>query len=604
MIAYFFKQRPKKLHRKGIMVKPADLNWTDNTQFLPTTGKELKALGWERPDIILVSGDSYIDSPYIGVAVIGRVLLNAGFRTAIIAQPDIHSGKDIKRLGEPKLFWGVSAGCVDSLVANYTASKKRRKKDDYTPGGINNRRPDRAVINYTNLIKQYFKNTVPIVLGGIEASLRRICHYDFWSNAIRKSVLFDAKADFLVYGMGEKTIIELAKAMAGDSSADNISGLCYISKEKKKTYIELPAFDEVKSDSGKFIEMFHSFSQNNDPLTAKGLCQKHDSRYLVQNPPQHYLGSADLDVIHDFGYKRDLHPYYKKFGDVKALETIKFSIPIHRGCYGECNFCAISVHQGRTVRWRSEKSILKEARIISKMPDFKGIISDVGGPTANMYGFECKKKLKTGSCQEKRCLYPEVCQSLKPNHAGLINLLKKLRRIKGVRHVFTASGIRYDLIFADKKNGNKYLKEIISHHVSGQLKIAPEHTENNICRLMGKPGNKSLWEFKKAFDGLTKKSGKKLFLTYYFIAAHPGCTATDMQQLKKFIQKKLKTHPEQVQIFTPTPSTFSTLMYHTGLEPFNKKKIFVEKSFKGREKQKQIIIRKKQNRGAKNAQGR
>ena len=574
-------------------INPADLIRAKNASFLPTTEEELKSLGWERPDVILVTGDSYIDSPYIGVAVIGKVLLKAGFSAAIIAQPDMNSDDDIKRLGEPKLFWGISGGCVDSLVANYTASKKRRRKDDYTPGGINNRRPDRAVIQYTNLIRRFFKNTAPIVLGGIEASLRRICHYDFWSNTIRKSVLFDAKADFIIYGMGEATVVALAKMLNNNKQANNIPGLCYISKEKRDDYIELPSFDEVKSNSGKFIEMFHIFYQNNDPATAKGLCQKHDSRYLIQNPPQHYLTSIDLDEIHDIGYKRDLHPYYKKFGNVKALDTIKFSISTHRGCYGECNFCAISVHQGRTVQWRNEKSILKEAEIISNLPGFRGTVTDVGGPTANMYGFECKKKLKEGSCLDKRCLYPEVCRSLKPNHSILINLLSKLMSIKGVKHLFTASGIRYDLIFADKKNGSRYLKQIVNHHVSGQLKIAPEHTEDNILNLMGKPKNKYLLDFKKEFDTYSEKSGKKQFLTYYLIAAHPGCREADMRKLKKFTREKLKTNPEQVQIFTPTPSTYSTLMYYTGLNPFTGKKIFVEKSFNGRKKQKQIVTEKK-----------
>ncbi len=565
--------------------------------FLPTTAKELKTLGWERPDIILVTGDSYIDSPYIGIAVIGKVLQKAGFNTAVIAQPDISSDGDIKRLGEPKLFWGVSGGCIDSLVANYTPSKKRRKKDDYTPGGINNRRPDRAVIQYTNLIRRCFKNTCPIVLGGIEASLRRISHYDFWSDKIRKSILFDAKADFIVYGMGERTAVALAgKLLNEDTYFDDLSGLCYISKEKRDDYIQLPSFTEVKSDSARFLEMFNLFYQNNDPLTAKGLCQKHDSRYLVQNPPSLYLTGPELDGVHDLEYARDLHPYYKKSGNVRALDTIKFSIPVHRGCYGECNFCAIAVHQGRRVRWRSEKSILKEAKVISNLPDFKGIITDAGGPTANMYGFECKKKLEKGSCQDKRCLYPEVCRNLKPDHLKLINLLKKLRSIKGIKHIFTASGIRYDLIFADKKSGDKYIKEIVNHHVSGQLKIAPEHTEDSLLSCMGKPGPGALLKFKKKFDAFSKVSGKKQFLTYYFIAAHPGCEDAHMRKLKKFTMEKLKINPEQVQIFTPTPSTYSSLMYHTELNPFTGEKIFVEKNFKGREKQKKIITGEKDTR--------
>ncbi len=560
--------------------------------FLPTTKKEMQHLGWDQPDVILITGDSYIDSPFIGVAVIGRVLLNAGFKTAIIAQPDINSELDIKRLGEPRLFWGVSGGCVDSLIANYTASKKRRKQDDYTPGGINNKRPDRAVIQYSNLIRQYFKNTVPIVLGGIEASLRRICHYDYWSNKIRKSILFDAKANYLIYGMGEKTVVQLARNLKNNKSGENINGLCYISKEPKNDFLEIPSFEYVKNNSKQFIEMFNVFYNNNDPLSAKGLFQKHDSRYLIQNPPSQFLSQNELDEIFDFDFERELHPFYRKNGSVKALDTIKFSITTHQGCYGECNFCAISVHQGRTVRWRSENSILKEAEKISKHPDFKGTITDAGGPTANMYGFECKKKLEKGSCKDKRCLYPSMCKNLEPNHSKLTNLLKKIKKIKGVKHLFTASGIRYDLILGDKKNGEQYLKQLVNNHISGQMKIAPEHTGDNILQLMGKPGKKLLTDFKKKFDYLSKQAGKKQFLTYYIIAGHPGCKESDMHNLKKFCQEKLKTNPEQVQIFTPSPSTYSTLMYYTGINPYTGSKIFVEKNIKNCERQKNIITRK------------
>ena len=560
--------------------------------FLPTTAKEIQNLGWDRPDIILITGDSYVDSPYVGISVIGKVLRNAGFRIAVIAQPHMDSDRDVARLGEPKLFWGISGGCVDSMVANYTASGKKRKTDDYTPGGLNNRRPDRALIQYTNLVKRYFKDTVPIVLGGIEASLRRICHYDFWSDSIRRSILFDAKADFLVYGMGEKTVVELAQSLRDGAAVQSIRGLCYIAKEKKGGFTEIPGFEEVRSDRAKLTEMFHAFYRNNDPLTAKGLFQKQDSRYLVQNPPQPYLTTEELDAVHDLEYARALHPYYRQFGNVKALDTIQFSIPTHRGCYGECNFCAISVHQGRTVRWRSERSILEEAARIAKMPEFKGTITDAGGPTGNMYGFECERKLRKGSCPDRRCLYPEVCPNLKVDHSALIRLLKKLRDINGVKRLFTASGIRYDLILSDKSSGRLYLKELVDFHVSGQLKIAPEHTEEDVLRLMGKPGSASLLQFKKEFDALSKKSGKDQFLTYYLMAAHPGCTEKHMRALKRFTREGLKTNPRQVQIFTPTPSTYATLMYHTGLNPFTGEKISVEKSFRGREAQKRIFMEK------------
>lgn len=354
-------------------------------QFLPTTRDELEQLGWDQLDIILISGDSYIDSPFIGIAVIGRYLIDNGFRVGIIAQPTLSSPRDITRLGEPKLFWGVSGGSVDSMVANYTASKKKRKSDDFTPGGINNRRPDRAVIAYSNLIRKYFKDTKPIVLGGIEASLRRVAHYDYWSNKIRKSILFDAKADALVYGMGEKTTLQLAEAFKQNQDWRTTNGVCFISNEPPEDYLELPSFDEVRLSKSQFTEMFHTFYTNNDPLTACGLYQKSDTRYLIQNPPGSYLSQRELDAVYETDFALEQHPYYQKFGCVKALDTIRFSLATHRGCYGECNFCAIAVHQGQTVRWRSEKSIIKEAKRFGSHAKFKGIISDAGGPTANMY---------------------------------------------------------------------------------------------------------------------------------------------------------------------------------------------------------------------------
>ena len=330
--------------------------------FIPTTKQELNRLGWDQLDIILVTGDSYIDSPYIGVAVIGKVLIRAGFRVGIIAQPDIHSSQDITRLGEPSLFWGVTAGSIDSMVANYTATKTPRKSDDYTPGGINNRRPNRATIVYTNLIRRHFKNTAPIVLGGIEASLRRIAHYDFWSDRIRASVLFDSKADILVYGMGEITIVELANSIQRQHDYQDLPGICYFSKEQKSGYLELPSFNTVVEDKKAFIKMFHTFYQNNDPLNAQGLMQQYDSRYLIQTPPSPYLNQTELDEVYALDYERSQHPYYENQGPVKALETIGASIATHRGCYGECNFCAIAVHEGRTVRWRSQDSIISEAK--------------------------------------------------------------------------------------------------------------------------------------------------------------------------------------------------------------------------------------------------
>ena len=525
--------------------------------FLPTTREELDRLGWDRPDVIIISGDTYIDSPYIGAAVIGKVLQNAGYRVGIIAQPDTESAADITRLGEPRLFWGITSGNVDSMVANYTASKKRRRQDDFTPGGVNQRRPDRSLIGYTNLVRRYFKNTKPIVLGGIEASLRRIAHYDYWDDSVRRSVLFDAKADLIVYGMGEGTVLELARKLAEGAPVQSIRGICYSAAEPPTGYLELPSYDDVKTDQNELLKMFHLFYHNSDPATAKGLVQLYDGRYLVQNPPALYLTGDELSAVHDLDYERDVHPFYKKSGAVRALETIRFSINTHRGCYGECNFCSIAVHQGRTIRSRSEESILAEARTLTKLPDFKGYILDLGGPTANMYGIECQNKLTQGSCSGKRCLHPDVCQNLMVSHVGQIELLKKIRKIPGIKKVFVASGIRYDLILNDRKFGPAYLDEIVKHHISGQMKIAPEHTEEKVLKLMGKPGSKKLRAFKDLFDKLNRKTGKQQFLTYYLIAAHPGCDRKDMLKLKEFASKELQLRPEQVQIFTPLPSTYS-----------------------------------------------
>lgn len=561
--------------------------------FLPTTSEEVKKLGWDSLDIILVSGDTYIDSSYNGSALIGKWLLKNGFKVGIIAQPDINSPEDITRLGEPKLFWAVSAGCVDSMVANYTATKKKRHKDDFTPGGENTKRPDRASIVYTGLIKRFFKNSkVPIVLGGIEASLRRIVHYDYWSNQLRRSLIFDAKADILSYGMGEKSMLQLAQAIKEEKDWRDIKGLAYISKEPKENYITVPSFEECREDKYKFIEMFNIFYKNCDSLTAKGLNQQHGDRWLIQNPPSENFSSELLDEIYGMDFERDVHPYYKKDGVVRALDTIKYSLTTHRGCYGECNFCAIAIHQGRTVTSRSEESIIKEITDITKDKKFKGNISDVGGPTANMYQMECAKKLKMGACSDKRCLYPQTCPALKPNHKRQIDLLKKLRSIQGIKKIFIASGIRYDLILDDHAFGEKYLEEIVAHHVSGQMKIAPEHTEDKVLSLMGKQGKDYLREFKNRFYKLNKKLDKKQFLTYYLIAAHPGCSEKDMLDLKIFASEELRISPEQVQIFTPTPSTYSTLMYYTEINPFTNKKIFVEKDNGKKEKQKTIIIPK------------
>lgn len=541
-------------------------------------------------DVILVSGDTYIDSSYNGIAIIGRVLTDAGYKVGVIAQPDIDSEIDITRLGEPELFWGVSGGTVDSMVANYTATRKRRKSDDFTPGAVNNLRPDRASIVYTNLIRRFFKNTKPVVIGGIEASLRRIAHYDYWSNKVRKSILFDSKADYLIYGMGESAVLELAESLRDGRDIEHINGLCYKSVIAPDDFLELPAFDDVRENHDSFIQMFKTFDKNTDPVTAKGLYQKHDNRFLVQNPPQEYLSPEQLDHVYELDYENDVHPYYRAMGAVRALDTISFSITTHRGCYGECNFCAISMHQGKTVISRTEDSILREAKDFTKQTKFKGIIRDAGGPTANMYGYECAQKKKIGCCLNKRCIFPDVCKELKPDHRSQISLLNKLRNLSGVRKVFVASGIRHDLALADKKSGYPYISEIVNHHVSGQLKLAPEHSNDKVLTYMGKPGTESLLKFRKMFKDLSKKIGKKQFLTYYLIAAHPGCSEEEMQSLRIFVRSKLDLTPEQVQVFTPLPSTWSSVMYYTGIDPFSGEEIFVEKDNNRKERQKRLVV--------------
>ena len=555
--------------------------------FLPITRKEMDELGWDACDVILVTGDTYIDSPYFGTAIIGKVLLQAGYRVGIIPQPGIDND-DIMRLGEPRLFWGVSSGCVDSMVSNYTPMNKKRMEDDLTPGGVNNRRPDRALISYTSLIRSRYKKTVPVVLGGIDASLRRIAHYDCWDNKVRRSVLFDAKADYLLYGMGEHSIVECADALRSHGDIRPVKGVSYISSEPVDEYISLPSFEEASADKDRFTEMFRLFNANCDPVTAKGLVQKHGDRYLVQNPPQMPLSSEELDDVYELDFEYGPHPLCLAEGRIRALETIQFSVTTHRGCYGECSFCAISMHQGRTVMSRSEDSVVREIERFKKMPSFKGIIYDLGGPTANMYGFECDKKMTRGACRNKRCLYPAVCHSLNVSHTRQVNLLKRVRSLPGIKKVFVASGIRYDLIFADK-NGESYFREIVNHHISGQMKVAPEHTKGRILQLMGKPPKQMLTRFKKLFDQLNAESGKKQFLTYYFIAAHPGCTMDDMLSLSAFARQELHTRPEQVQIFTPTPSTWSTLMYYTGKDPWTGEDLFVEKDRGRKDAQKKAL---------------
>ena len=556
--------------------------------FLPISMEEVKSLGWDYIDVILVTGDAYIDSPFSGTAVIGKYLLKHGFRTAVISQPEIDSDKDITVFGEPRLFWGISAGCVDSMVANYTATGKPRKMCDFTPNGINNKRPDRASIVYTGLIRRFFKNTKPIVLGGIEASLRRIAHYDFKTDKVRRSILFDAKADYIIYGMGEVPVLEFARALQNNEDVKNIKGLCYISKELCDDALILPSFDEASTDKNKFHQMFKIFSDNSEAQSAKKLAQKTGDRYLIQNPPAYYDDEI-LDEVSDISFERAVHP--KINGKVKALETIKTSVISHRGCFGGCSFCAIAVHQGRRVISRSESSIIKEVESITQMKGFNGIISDLGGPTGNMYMMKCKKMEKLGACTHKSCLYPNVCASMNIDHKPILNLLEKVGSIKGVKKVFATSGIRADLAVNDKLNGQNYIAEIAKNHVSGQLKMAPESADSKVLKAMKKPDNKSFLEFCRIYKEYSKKFHKNQFISCYFIAAHPGENEKEAQNTHNFIEKYLDFSPEQVQIFTPTPSTWATCAYYTGLDE-DGNKIYVEKQLSKKEKYKSIIMGK------------
>jgi uncharacterized radical SAM protein YgiQ len=547
--------------------------------FLPVTPDEVKKLGWDALDIIIVTGDTYIDSPTFGAALIGHLLVDAGYRVGIIAQPSLDDPADIVRLGEPKLFWGVTAGSVDSMVANYTALKKFRKSDDYTPGGQNNRRPDRASLAYTNLIRRNFKSTVPIVLGGIEASLRRIAHYDFWDNSVRRSILFDSKADILLYGMAETSVLALAAALRDHAEWRGIPGLCYISKDIPPTALELPSYEEAKADNEKFLRMFRDFYSNNTP-GGKTLVQRHNDRYLVQNPPSPPLSGDALDKVYESGYEYDVHPKYRKMGEVRALDTIRFSVTAHRGCYGECSFCAISMHQGAAVSSRSADSIVREVTRLSRLPGFRGVITDIGGPTANMYASYCRNHPGV-QCGKRLCLYPSKCPQLETGQGGQAALLRKLRKIPGIKHIFIASGIRYDMIQGDTVHGGEYLREIVAHHISGQMKIAPEHVSNKVLTLMRKPEvKKSLADFRKSFEQTTRECGKEQFLTYYFIVGHPGSGMEEETELARYVSNELKLNPEQAQIFTPTPSTWSSVMYYTGIDPFTGGKIHVERDIK------------------------
>ncbi len=557
--------------------------------FVPTTMEEVSARGWDALDVILVSGDTYTDNAYNGTAVMGHWLIDHGYRVGIIAQPRTDDGSDITRLGVPELFWSVSAGCVDSMVANHTPTGKFRKEDDFTPGGVNDRRPDRACIAYTNLIKKHAKGK-PIILAGVEASLRRIAHYDMWSDSVRRSVLFDSKADSIIYGMAELATLEVAARIRDGLPWGDVRGTCTASRTIPEGAVVMPSYEECSSDRGAFMRAFRIFRDNNDPVTASTLVQAHGDRYLVHNRPQRHLTTAELDAVHGSDYMDEVHPYYARDGHVKAMDTVRNSVTTHRGCYGDCSFCAIAVHQGRTVVSRSEDSVVAEVERMASKPSFNGIVRDVGGPTANMYGIECGLKTAKGACRDRRCLGDNPCPRLPIDHSRQIRLLRRISDVPGVRRVFVNSGIRHDMILADVHHGPAYLEEIVSHHVSGQMKIAPEHTSPHVLKLMGKPGSDKLVRFKSMFDECTLRAGKEQYLTYYFIAAHPGCTGDDMADLSRFCHDTLRTVPEQVQVFTPTPSTVSTAMYHCGTD-LRGRPVRSERSMQMKQRQKETVVK-------------
>ncbi|MGM0425520.1 MAG: YgiQ family radical SAM protein [Thermodesulfobacteriota bacterium] len=561
--------------------------------FLPCSRIELGKQGISRPDVILVSGDAYIDSPYCGVAVIGRVLQDAGFSVGIIPQPDLQTGRDICAWGEPRLFWGVSGGCVDSEVANYTALGKPRRSCDFTPGCKNTRRPDRALIAYTNLIRRFFKATVPIVLGGLEASLRRIAHYDLRKDNIRRSVLLDSKADLLVYGMGERPALQIARVLDKGRGLQGIPGTCEMGKEVPEGYLRLPAFEEVQNDPGAFAEMFRQFYVRAMQDHGPGLAQAYGNRYLLQHPPAGPMTRSELDHIQELPFMHDAHPDCKAKGEIKALQTIQDSIVTHRGCYGECSFCSIAVHQGRRIISRSRQSILREAERMASSPGFKGVLKDVGGPTANMYASGCKRLNRGEPCLDRSCIgYQGICPELKPGHKAQMRLLQDLEALPGVKRVQVASGVRHDLVLADRSFGRQYLEQLLKRHVSGQLKIAPEHSKEQVLELMNKPAAEQAAQFVRLFEQVCASVGKRLYLSCYVIAAHPGCKLEDMRQFLEFAKSRLHFVPQQVQIFTPLPCTRSTVMYHSGLDPVSGREVSSERGLQGKKQQKEVLFDK------------
>lgn len=544
--------------------------------FLPVTREEMNKLGWEQPDFVYVIGDAYVDHSSFGHAIISRILESRGYKVAIISQPDWKDEDSIKIFGEPRLGFLVSAGNMDSMVNHYSVSKKRRKEDAYTPGGVAGKRPDYATTVYCNLIKRSYKNS-PVIIGGIEASLRRLAHYDYWSNKLKKSILMDSGADLLMYGMGEHAVVEIADALNSGLAISDITfvrGTVYKTREIEDVYdgIQLPEFEKLTADKLEYARSFYVQYCNTDPYVAKPLIEKYgEKRYVVQNPPAYPLTTQEFDDVYELPYMRTYHPSYEKLGGVPAINEIKFSLTSNRGCFGGCSFCALTFHQGRIVQCRSHESLLREAKLMIEEPDFKGYIHDVGGPTANFSRTSCDKQLYKGVCPNKQCLFPKPCPNLKVDHSNYVSLLRKLRNLTGVKKVFVRSGIRFDYVLADKNDS--FLEELCKHHISGQLRVAPEHVSDNVLALMGKPGNDVYMKFIDKYNSINKKYGKEQYVVPYLMSSHPGSTLKEAIVLAEHI-RDLGYMPEQVQDFCPTPSTISTCMYYTGVDPRTMEKVY------------------------------
>ncbi len=546
--------------------------------FLPVTMEECRQRGWDQPDFVYVVGEAYVDHPSFGHAIISRVLEAAGYRVAMLCLPEYHSADDFARFGKPRLGFLVTSGVVDSMVNHYTVAKKRRNTDVYAPGGQAGLRPDRAVTVYCNRIHEAYPGA-PVLIGGTEASLRRFSHYDYWDDKVRRSVLVDSAATLLMYGMGENVVRECAAWLENGMrpwELEKIRGICYLAKEPPADCIRLPSHREVAADRKAYAAAFLTEYEEQDPIRGKRLCQEQDTlRYLVQNPPAMPLTRAELDAAYALPYQRTSHPMYAAQGGVPALAEVRFSISAVRGCFGACSFCALTFHQGRIVTSRSEQSILAEAKLLTQQPDFKGYIHDIGGPTANFHAPACDRQLKEGTCKNRQCLYPTPCKHMKVSHEELCAVLRKARALPGVKKVFIRSGIRYDYLLADPDQ--RFLTELCQHHISGQLKVAPEHLCDSVLSCMGKPSCEVFDEFVRRYEATNRRLGLKQYLVPYLMSSHPGSTLRDAVALAEAMRAR-DLHPEQVQDFYPTPGTLSTCMYYTGLDPRSGKQVYVPKS--------------------------